>query len=141
MLQGATGEYCCHNSVMYTREAAADKRIPIPFDFDMSGLVNADYAAPPSHLPIRLVRTRYYRGLCQPPDVMDATIAHLLSKKQEIIDLFRNQPELSRLSRNRNVSYVKKFYAILEDEALLREQVLDRCRGRERLEAMMAPGE
>lgn len=141
VLKGPEGEYCCHNSVMYTREEAADKRIPIPYDFDMSGLVNADYAAPPSHLPIRLVRTRYYRGLCQPPEVMDATIAHLLSKKQEIIDLFRNQPELSRLTRNRNVNYVRKFYAILEDEAELQEQVLDRCRGRDRLEAMMAPEE
>lgn len=141
VLQGPSGEYCCHNSVMYTREEAADKRIPIPYDFDMSGLVNANYAAPPSHLPIRLVRTRYYRGLCQPPEVMDATVAHLMSKKQEIIDLFRNRPELSRLSRNRNVNYVKKFYAILEDEAKFKEQVLDRCRGRSRLDAMMASEE
>ena len=138
VLQGPAGEYCCHNSVMYTREEAADKRIPIPYDFDMSGLVNADYAAPPSHLPIRLVRTRYYRGLCQPPEVMDATIAHLLSKKQEVIDLFRNQRELSRLSRTRNINYIRKFYAILEDENALKEQVLDRCRGRDRLESMMA---
>ena len=74
VLKGAAGEYCCHNSVMYTREQTANKRIPIPYDFDMSGLVDADYAAPPSHLPIRLVRTRYYRGLCQPPEIMDATL-------------------------------------------------------------------
>ena len=141
VLKGPAGEYCCHNSVMYTREAAADKRIPIPYDFDMSGLVNTDYAAPPSHLPIRLVRTRYYRGLCQPPEIMDATVGHLLSKKQAIIDLFRNQPELSRLSRSRNISYIKKFFAILEDRGQFQEQVLDRCRGRDRLEAMMTPDE
>jgi hypothetical protein len=139
VLKGPEGEYCCHNSVMYTREEAADKRIPIPYDFDMSGLVNADYAAPPSHLPIRLVRSRYYRGLCQPPEIMDATIAHMLSKKQEIIDLFRNQPELSRLSRSRNINYIRKFFAILEDEQLLQEKVLDRCRGRDRLESMTTP--
>ena len=69
---------------------------------------------------------------------MDATIAHLLSKKQEVIDLFRNQRELSRLSRTRNINYIRKFYAILEDENALKEQVLDRCRGRDRLESMMA---
>ncbi len=138
VLKGPVGEYCCHNSVMYTREEAADKRIPIPYDFDMSGLVNADYAAPPSNLPIRLVRTRYYRGLCQPPEVMDAAIAHMLSKKGEILALFRDQPELSRLSRNRNLNYVKEFFAILEDERMLKEQVLDRCRGRSRLENMMS---
>ena len=133
VLQGPAGEYCCHNAVMYTSEEAADKRIPIPFDFDMSGLVNARYAAPPGHLPIRLVRTRFYRGLCQPPEIMDEAVAHLLSKKDEILRLFEH-PELSRLSRNRNISYVKKFFAILEDEDQFREQVLDRCRGARFLE-------
>jgi len=138
VLKGPEGSYCCHNSVMYTREEAADKRIPIPYDFDMSGLVNAKYAAPPSHLPIRLVRTRYYRGLCQPDDVMQDAIAHMLSKKEEILALYETLPELSRLSRNRSVAYVKKFFAILEDEDKLRVQVLDRCRGRDRLDAILA---
>ena len=138
VLKGPEGGYCCHNSVMYTREEAADKRIPIPYDFDMSGLVNAKYAAPPGHLPIRLVRTRYYRGLCQPDDVMQDAIAQMLSKKDEILALYETLPELSRLSRNRSVAYVKKFFAILEDEDKLRVQVLDRCRGRDRLDAIEA---
>jgi len=138
VLQGAEGEYCCHNAVMYTREESADKRFPIPYDFDMSGLVNAKYAAPPHHLPIRLVRTRYYRGLCQPTEVMDKAVAHMLSKKSEIIALYQERPELSRLTRNRNVTYIKKFFAMLEDEASFKENVIDRCRGREKLDAMLA---
>ncbi len=138
VLKGPEGDYCCHNSVMYTRKEAADKRIPIPFDFDMSGLVNARYAAPPAHLPIRLVRTRYYRGLCQPPEVMDAAIAHMLAKKAEILALFEGTPELSRLSRNRSIGYIRDYFAILEDEAKLKRQVLERCRGREQLEEILA---
>lgn len=137
VLQGPKGEYCCHNSEMFTRKESADKRIPIPFDFDMSGLVNANYASPPAHLPIRLVRTRFYRGLCQPDDVMQDAVAHMLSKKDEILELFQSQEDLSRLTRNRSLSYVKNFFAILEDDALFKEEVLDRCRGRERLQAMM----
>jgi hypothetical protein len=138
VLKGPEGEYCCHNSVMFTREETADKRIPIPYDFDMSGLVNAKYAAPPDHLPIRLVRTRYYRGLCQPPEIMEETIAHILSKKAEIFALYESMPELSRLSRNRTIGYLKNYFAILEDEAKLKVQVLDRCRGSEQLAEMMA---
>ncbi len=137
VLKGPKGEYCCHNVEIFTSEEAADRRVPIPFDFDMSGLVNAEYASPPSHLPIRMVRTRFYRGLCQPPEVMDDAIAHILSKKQKILDLFRNQPELSRNSRNRNLRYLSEYFAILEDPVELQEQVLERCRGRERLEEMM----
>ena len=137
VLKGPPGEYCCHNIEVYTREDAADRRIPIPYDFDMSGLVNAEYASPPSHLPIRLVRTRYYRGLCQAPEVMEEAIAHVLSKKQEILELFRNQEELSRNSRNLNLRYLGKYFAMLEDPVTLQDQVLDRCRGRERLEEML----
>ena len=138
VLKGPEGSYCCHNSVIYTSEESPEKRIPIPFDFDMSGLVNAKYAAPPSHLPIRLVRTRFYRGLCQPDDVMEDAVAHILSKKEEIMALYEKTPELSRLSRNRTVTYVKKFFAILEDEEKLKAQVYDRCRGRDRLDATLA---
>jgi len=138
VMKGPPEEYCCHNAVMYTREETADKRIPIPYDFDMSGLVNAKYASPPSHLPIRLVRTRFYRGLCQPPEIMDEAVARMLSKKAEIIALYEGHPELSRLSRNRNVNYIKKFFAMLENEASLKSEILDRCRGRDHLEAMLA---
>ncbi len=138
VLQGPEGDYCCHNAIMYTRKEDAGKRIPVPYDFDMSGLVNAKYASPPAHLPIRLVRTRYYRGLCQPPEIMDAAVRQVLSKKDEIIALYESQPELSRLSRNRTVTYIKKYFAILEDKALFQEQVLDRCRGADLLEEMMA---
>ena len=138
VLKGPEGEYCCHNTEMFTRKDMADKRIPIPYDFDMSGLVNAKYAAPPAHLPIRLVRTRYYRGLCQPPEIMDAAVAHVLSKKEDIIALYESMPDLSRLSRNRTLGYLKKYFAILEDPAKLKMEVLDRCRGQEQLEQMMA---
>ncbi len=137
VLKGPAGKYCCHNSEMYTREDAADKRIPIPFDFDMSGLVNARYASPPTHLPIRLVRTRYYRGLCQPQDVMDDTVAHILSKKDEIVSLYAKQPDLSRVTRKRTVRYIREFFAILEDRKQFKEQVLDRCRGADRLQQML----
>ena len=138
VLQGPDDDYCCHNSEMYTRRTAADKRIPVPFDFDMSGLVNANYASPPAHLPIRLVRTRYYRGLCQPDDVMQETVAHMLSKKADVLALFETQADLSRLTRNRTLSYVKEFFAILEDKAMFKQEVLDRCRGRELLDKMLA---
>ena len=138
VLQGPADEYCCHNSVMYVDEDQPDKRIPIPYDFDMSGLVNADYAAPPAHLPIRLVRTRYYRGLCQPTEVIYDAVKRVREKKEEILGLF-DLPELSRVSRNRNLTYIKNFYAILEDDALFKEQILDRCRGGDRLEQMIGP--
>ena len=38
----------------------------VPYDFDFSGLVDADYAGPPPTLPIRTVTQRLFRGFCRP---------------------------------------------------------------------------
>lgn len=138
VLQGPEGNYCCHNVEMYVSEEAADKRIPIPYDFDMSGLVDARYAAPPEHLPIELVRTRYYRGLCQPEDVLESTIRHLQSKREEILDLYRRSEELSGLRKSRTLAYLQQFFDILDSESKTREQIIDRCRGQQRLDTMKA---
>lgn len=137
LLKGEPGTYCCHNAVVYVDEDRPDKRIAIPYDFDMSGLVNADYASPPKHLPIRLVRTRFYRGLCQPQDVMDEAIAHILSKRAEILDLIESSELLSPLARNRTLSYLKKYFAQLADPEEVEQSIVARCRGKEHLLKML----
>jgi hypothetical protein len=47
----------------------------------------------------------------------------VLSKKGEILELFENTPELSRLSRNRSIGYIEDYFAILEDEGKLKKLV------------------
>src|ERR1700682_561408 len=37
---------------------------PVPYDFDMSGIVNSPYATPAEELNMRSVRERRYRGYC-----------------------------------------------------------------------------
>ena len=136
VLKGPDGEYCCHNTDMFIHEDLTGKRIPVPYDFDMSGLVNADYAAPPEHLSIKSVRTRYYRGLCQPPDILDAAIAHMLSKEEEIMALFDESEVLSRLSKKRAAAFLGKYFDQLRDPAAVDSFITGRCRGSELLEAM-----
>ena len=138
ILKGPDGAFCCHNVEMFVDEEVVGKRVVIPFDFDMSGLVYADYAAPPAHLPIKSVRTRYYRGLCQPPEILDAAIAHIQSKREEITALFAETEELSRLSRNRTSVYMKSFFELLDDEKKLDKEVIGRCRGMDHLEDLLA---
>jgi len=136
VLQGPEGSYCCHNVEIFASEDRPDQRIPIPFDFDMSGLVNAPYAAPPDYLPIRLVRTRYYRGLCQPQEILEETISLFRSKRGEIMDLYRGMEELERLKKSGTLKYLQQFFDILDSESAIKEQIVDRCRGQERLDAM-----
>ena len=138
VLNGPEGDYCCHNIEMYGDEEAVDKRIAVPFDFDMSGLVNAKYAAPPSHLPIRSVRTRYYRGICQPQDVLDAAVDRIRSRRGEVMAVIGQIEDLSRDSTKWTTRYIGEYFEFLDDEEAFQTGVIDRCRGREELVKMNA---
>ena len=39
--------------------------MPVPYDFDFSGLVDAPYATPPTSVAVSNVRQRRYRGFCR----------------------------------------------------------------------------
>jgi len=128
---------CCHNIQVLGPKDDETVRIPVPFDFDMSGLVNARYASPPSQIPIRDVRQRYYYGLCQPADVLDQAIAHMQSKRGEIMALYRNAELLSNKNKQDSLDYVESFYDILDSPKRVDLEIVARCRGRIIMERML----
>ena len=135
VLKTSAGEDCCHNSDVLAVDEA-DPKVPIPFDFDFSGLVDAPYAAPPSHLPINEVRHRYYTGLCHPGGTLERAIARFQEKREEIFALIEDLDELSERGRRDARYYVNSFYDILDTPKRLDKEVRQRCRGRHLLEAM-----
>jgi hypothetical protein len=138
MLEGPEGVPCCHNTEIFAPKNNADRRIPVPFDFDLSGLVNAKYAAPPAHLPIRFVRTRYYRGLCHPPGVLEDALVKVQSKRAEILALYAETELLEARSKESTLRYVEEFFELIDDPKRLKKEIIGRCRGREELEKMLA---
>ena len=137
VIKGGEGEECCHNSDVLAEEASGGGRIPIPFDFDLSGLVNAHYAKPPHQVPIIDVRERYFYGLCQPRETLDNAIFYMQSKRDEIIALFENSAELNAKNKKKSLEYVEDFYAILDSPEKIEREIIGRCRGRNLMEKMI----
>jgi hypothetical protein len=137
LIRPTGGDDCCHNIQVLGPKDNEDVRIPVPFDFDFSGLVNARYAAPPSQIPIRDVRNRYYYGLCQPREVLDEAIAHMQSKRSEIEALFENERLLSESNRKNSLNYVGSFYAIIDSPKRVDAEIVGRCRGKALMERML----
>lgn len=141
VIKGSRDEDCCHNVQLLGEKGATTGRIPIPFDFDMSGLVNADYATPPSQVPVRDVRARYFNGLCQPGRYLDDAIALMQSKREEILSLYRNSAELDDKTKANTVAYVEDFFAILDDPKRVEREIVGRCRGDFLMKRMIAESE
>lgn len=134
VLRPSTGKDCCHNVELLGVEDEMQVQppdesvVPVPFDFDFSGLVNASYAAPPSQVPIRDVRFRYFYGLCVPRPILDEAVVRLQSGREAILDLISGTEQLDERLREKNIAFVEDFYEIIGDPETLNEEVVRRCR-------------
>ena len=137
LLKPTIDEECCHNIQVLGKEDVEGGQVPVPFDFDMSGIVNATYAAPPRQVPIRDVRQRYYYGLCQPDEIFAEAIAHMQSKREEIFALYANSAELDDKYKAKSLEYIEEFYDILDSPRRMELDILARCRGKSLMEQML----
>jgi hypothetical protein len=119
------GNACCHNVVQLR---GATSNVPVPYDFDNSGVVNAPYAEVSGGLPIKNVRQRFYRGLCKPEEELQRALAKLLEKREAILALYRAEPLLEGKQRDEAIAYWEEFFAIASDPAKVKAQIADKCR-------------
>jgi hypothetical protein len=85
--------------------------IAVPYDFDMSGLVNPIYGIPNPDFPIESLQDRYYMGLTKPSQ---ETIDLLLSKKEELLQYCKKYKLLNGAHRAEVYAFIESFYEELE---------------------------
>jgi hypothetical protein len=110
---GPQGDACCHNVVPVARPDGG--LLPIPYDFDSAGIVNAPHALPDERLRIQNVRQRLYRGGCHAPAVLEETFAKFQAERGAITALIQQQPGLSEAVAKRTLDYIEQFYERIED--------------------------
>ena len=130
MQAGPPGDNCCHNSRPVGPQGVASAQlIPVPYDFDFSGLVSAPYATPPSSVPVSNVRQRRYRGLCRHNDQARALLAEFRSKAPEIRQAVAEVPGLERGARDRAIGYLDGFFRDIATEQSAETKLLKTCLG------------
>jgi hypothetical protein len=102
-------------------------QVPLPYDFDMSGLVDAQYAGPPPSLPIDDVRERYYLGFCSPGVDMDALFGFYLAKRKALLAMAQALPLVNRKSKKSTRKFLDEFFEVLESRELRSEQIVNHC--------------
>ncbi|QFU74309.1 hypothetical protein EY643_00845 [Halioglobus maricola] len=128
-LRAAPGEDCCHNVKLIAPEGADSGFIPVAYDFDSTGLINAPYATPPESLPIEEVTQRYFTGWCKEEARFIEARARLNAEREAALALFSEFELLEKKYRKRAVSYLEKSYKTLNNERMFKRYILERCRG------------
>jgi hypothetical protein len=91
----------------------------IPFDFDYSGFVNADYAITSSSIPVKNNRERYYMGPCGDKAIFGRALDTVLSKKEVFYQKIAFNPYLRKSEKSDLRSYLDTFFKEAYDKKSL----------------------
>ena len=125
MRAGPKGEGCCHNSRLLVGQGAA--LIPVAYDFDYSGMVDAPYAVPPDQIRVRSVRTRFYQGYCRHNPQALAAAAEFRAKRASIEAIFAQIPGLEQKTRGKALGFLNGFFADIATDQSATAKILKNC--------------
>jgi hypothetical protein len=100
------------------------KMIPIPYDFDYSGFVNAHYSVPRSDLNLESITDRVYMGPCRSEEEFRIIADEFLSHKESFMEEIRNFEYLDRKVRKELINFIKSFYKLYKNDKLF--ELLDK---------------
>jgi hypothetical protein len=103
--------------------------LPIAYDFDFAGAVNARYAAPDVKLNLPNVRQRLFRGYCADADSYAKVFTLFKEKKPEIYALYND--EIGKLMDQSTVKetlrYYDEFYKTINDPRSAKRSIIGSC--------------
>ncbi len=122
---GRTGQ-----NVRFLRIPGKPKWIPVPYDFDLSGIIDTHYAVPHPDLPIRSLRERIYRGYCKSTAQFNLLFPVFRRQKEAIYAMYNDCSMLPEKQRKKILKFLDGFYKVINDPKLVKRYFIDNYRGR-----------
>lgn len=99
----------------------------VPFDFDYSGLVNAEYATPFEGLGIKTVRERRYLGICRDKQVYINELKEFSDKKDAFYKVINDFPYLTVREKRDMIMYLDGFFNKIDNRNTIVYDILNGC--------------
>jgi len=108
--------------------------MPVAYDFDFAGAINARYAVPAEILHLPNVRRRLFRGYCTKPDSFTRAFALFNEKKPEIYALYNDDigKLMDRGTVKETLRYFDEFYETINDPRSAKRSIIEPCIARPR---------
>jgi len=111
-----------------------DKIVPVPYDFDMSGLVNPSYAVVSvvnnNELPITKVTDRLYRGFARDEQILEQVRQEFIVHEGQVFNvidqyqtLFTDPKEFAEARK-----FISEFYEVIKDDRKFETKILKKAR-------------
>lgn len=90
--------------------------LAVPYDFDLTGVVNVDYAVTPPEYNLKSIRDRVFLGICRSRVVFEKDLKYFLSKKNEFYALINDFTYLNEKSKKDITSFLDEFFNQIEKQ-------------------------
>lgn len=120
-------ESCCHNGILV--EIGDGRLYYVPYDFDMSAMVDAPYARPQAGAGSRRTRLRRYAGYCFDDLDLPAAIRRVRDARELIFAEMQVIDALSPHKLKSSIRYLEGFFRAAEDPERLAERFAKNCIG------------
>lgn len=110
----------CKNSEVITLKDGL--MIPIPYDFDFSGMVDTDYAVPQSAFGLKDIKERYFLGHKKKLKDLRPVFDLFQEKRAELTQLVKDFELLPKYERKSMIKYINSFYKILENPKKVKKE-------------------
>jgi len=128
MQAGPPGDNCCHNSQLIGASGGSSPAlVPVPYDWDFSGLVDAPYATAPDSINVTTVRQRRYRGFCRHNAEARAAIADARARQAPLMATFAAVPGMDPRTAKKATAYLGGFFADIATDASAEAKLIKTC--------------
>jgi hypothetical protein len=103
------------------------RRIPIPYDFDYSGVVDAAYAVPNPLLDQGSVHQRLYLGPCLSRPMLTRTVSQFTDAHATLLGVYDTVPMLKPQYRVKAKAYLEGFFERVSTPAGVKRAFVDGC--------------
>jgi len=100
---------------------------PVPYDFDMSGIVHPPYATPDPRLNIHSVTDRLYRGPCRTVDQFNDAAEPFRSHRADMFAAIEAVPELNGKHKGEVKDFLEGFFRAIQTPETIKKHLVDGC--------------
>jgi hypothetical protein len=101
---------------------------PVPYDFDLAGLVDTSYALVDKRLGLASVRDRLYRGPCRTEAQLEPALEKFRATKSAGMALYDSLTELDPAYRRDARKYLEEFYSLIGRPDRVKKMLVDGCK-------------
>lgn len=117
-----------HNIKLYKlQDYTKINPVPITYDFDYAGVVNADYAVPHVRFGTTSVRERVYMGYCIPASEFNPVFNKFLEKEEQLYSIISNCIWLDKFNKSDMLNYLGEFFEIIKSPKSSQVNIINRC--------------